>query len=116
MSIKTILLFICTIFILSVDAQEAIHQTFKDTRVINTPSTETLGKGKLDFRVAHRFGDIAGPAGGWTTLYGLETAADVGIGFDYGLSNNFMIGISRTKGSGDLRQNVHLSSKIKIML
>ncbi len=88
-------------------AQEKVFQTFKDTRVINTHSTEITPAGKLDFRVAHRFGDIAGDAGGWTSFYGLESASDVLFGFEYGLSDNGMIGISRTKGAGPLRQNVH---------
>ncbi len=95
--------------------QEVIHQIFKDTRIINTHSTETLRKRKLDFRVGHRFGDLAGSAGGWQTFYGLENASDVGIGFDYGLTDNTMIGIHRTKGSSDLRQNVSGLMKIRLM-
>lgn len=96
-------------------AQDYAHQIFKDTRVINTNSVETLRKGKLDFRVAHRFGDLAGDAGGWPTFYGLETAADVSIGFDYGISDKFMVGIHRTKGSSDLTQNVSLTGKYNIV-
>ena len=111
--LKLIIAFIC----ISVfgHAQEIVYNTFKDTRVINTPSTKTLKKGKLDFRVSHRFGDLAGNAGGWQTFFGLESASDVGIGFDYGINDRFMIGIARTKGSSDLKQNVHLSTKINIM-
>jgi len=97
------------------NAQDIVYQTFKDTRIINTNSVETLQKGKLDFRVSHRFGDLAGDVGGWPTFYGLESASDVGIGFDYGLTDKFMVGIHRTKGSSDLRQNVSLTSKVKIM-
>ena len=115
MRVKQLLLVLSILFSINLIGQEAVYQTFKDTRVINTPSTETLDRGKLDFRVGHRFGDIAGPAGGWQSFYGLETATDVGIGFDYGVTDNLMIGISRTKGSSDLRQNVNLSTKIKIM-
>lgn len=94
---------------------EKVYQTFKDTRVINSPSVETIEAGKLDFRVGHRFGDAAGEAGGWQTFYGLEEASDVLIGIDYGLTNNFMIGLSRSKGSGPLRKNVNLSTKIRII-
>ena len=82
-------------------------QTFKDTRVINTHSTEVLGKGILDIRIGHRFGDMFGDRGGWETFYGLETARDVLIGGEYGISDNVMIGLSRTKGAGDLKQNVN---------
>lgn len=102
-------------FFINGEAQDEIHQTFKDTRVINTHSVETLRKGILDFRVAHRFGDAAGAAGGWPTFYGLESAADVLIGLEYGVSNNFMVGISRSKGSGPLRQNINGLLKYRVM-
>lgn len=95
--------------------QDKVHQTFKDTRIINTHSVETLRKGILDFRVSHRFGDFAGDAGGWPTFYGLENVADVLIGFEYGLSDDFMVGISRTKGSGPLRQNINGLFKYRVM-
>lgn len=90
------------------------YQTFKDTRVINAHSVETLKKGMLDFRIGHRFGDIAGDLGGWGTFWGLENASDVLFGFEYGLSDNFMIGLSRTKGSGPLRQNINGLAKYKV--
>jgi len=89
-------------------------RVFKDTRIINSVSIETLAKRKLDFRVGHKFGDLSGDAGGWPTFYGLENASDVMIGFDYGLSDKLMIGISRTKGSGELKQNVNFSTKFKL--
>nr|HMP31939.1 DUF5777 family beta-barrel protein [Saprospiraceae bacterium] len=90
-------------------------QVFKDRRVINSQSTEMLKTGKLDFRVGHTFGDIAGEGGGWTTLYGLESAADILIGFDYGLHDNIMVGVNRTKGSGPLRQNLNGHLKLKLL-
>jgi len=80
------------------NAQDPVYQTFKDTRVINSHSGETLPKRKLDIRISHRFGDLAGDAGGWQSFYGLENAADVLIGAEYGVTDNFMIGINRTKG------------------
>jgi len=98
-----------------VQAQDKVPQTFKDTRVINTQSVETLKAGILDFRVGHRFGDAAGAAGGWPTFYGLENAADVSIGFDYGLTDNFMIGLHRNKGAGPLKSNVNMLMKYKVM-
>lgn len=96
-------------------AQEEVFQTFKDTRIINSQSTETIKAGYLDFRVGHRFGDFAGDAGGWQTFYGLENASDIMIGFEYGLSDKVNIGINRTKGSGPLKQNVNGLMKIKFV-
>jgi hypothetical protein len=77
-------------------------QTFKDTRVINTHSTETLKQWRLDVRIGHRFGDIAGDRGGFSTFYGLENASDVLFAGEYGVTDNFMVGISRAKGGGEL--------------
>ncbi len=91
---------------------QSTYQTFKDTRVINSQSVETLKKGILDFRIGHRFGDVGG---GWPTFYGFETAADVLWEFDYGLTDNFMVGIMRAKGSGPLKQNVSALSKFRIL-
>ncbi|MEM9546641.1 MAG: DUF5777 family beta-barrel protein [Bacteroidota bacterium] len=100
---------------LCLHAQEKakVYQTFKDTRVINTHSTETLKAGILDFRIGHRFGDFAGDGGGWETFFGLENASDVLIGFEYGVTDNFMIGINRAKGNGPLKQNVNGFAKIR---
>lgn len=83
-------------------AQDPILGTFKDTRVINTHSTETLKKRRLDVRIGHRFGDIAGDRGGFSSFYGLENASDVLFAGEYGISDDLMVGISRAKGGGRL--------------
>lgn len=108
-----ILLLVCSSFILHGQESEKVYQTFKDTRVINAHSTETLKAGLLDFRIGHRFGDFGGDGGGWETFFGLENASDVMIGFEYGITNNVMIGLNRAKGSGPLKQNVNGLLKIK---
>lgn len=90
------------------------YPIFNDRKIINSFSTETLPKGMLDFRVAHRFGDMFGEGGGWPTFYGLENASDVMIGFDYGINDHFMVGLNRTKGSGALRQLVNTFLKYQI--
>jgi len=95
--------------------QETVFQTFKDTRVINSHSVETLKAGRMDIRISHRFGDIAGTAGGWQTFYGLENASDIMIGAEYGFTDNLMMGINRTKGAGPLKQNVHGFLKFRLI-
>lgn len=125
--LSTIVLVFITMILVgnqSLHAQkEYVYQTFKDTRVINSYSTETLQKGVLDFRVAHRFGDIFGVnANGnwnienlWANFLGFESAADVGFGVEYGITNNFMIGFHRTKGASELRSLLHLNAKYKFL-
>ncbi len=96
-------------------AQEKVFETFKDTRIINTHSVEVLKKRNLDFRIGHRFGDLFGDNGGWPTFYGLEVAQDVLIGFEYGVSDQLTVGISRTKGAGPLKQLVNGNIKYRIL-
>lgn len=110
-----LLLFCLVICPLSFVYGQDTYRTFKDTRVINTQSTETLKKQQLDVRIGHRFGDLAGDGGGWPTFYGLENASDVLIGVNYGISDNFMVGLHRTKGSGPLKQLLTINGKYKLM-
>ncbi len=81
-------------------AQDQVYRTFKDSRVVNIHSPETLPKGRLDVRISHRFGDIVGDNGGFATFYGLETASDVGIGGEYGVTDGLTVGLYRSKGAG----------------
>jgi hypothetical protein len=107
----------CFLFQTSFAQEQKVFQSFQDTRIINMHSVETLKKGKLDMRITHRFGDIAGDSGGWPTFYGLENASDILIGFDYGVTDNFLIGLNRTKGSvnNPLKQNLNGILKIRLI-
>ncbi len=106
---------ICVLMLLLFFVSATYGQTFKDTRVINTHSSETLKAGNLDIRIAHRFGDLLGTNGGWPTFYGLENVADVMIGAEYGISDKFMIGLNRTKGVGPLKQLVNGFAKYQLV-
>ncbi len=111
-NLPLILIMFCAI---ALQAQsKRAYQTFKDTRVINSHSTEVLPGGKLDFRVGHRFGDIGGASGGWQSFYGLENSTDILTGFEYGISNGFTVGINRCKGSGPLKQNINGLAKVRV--
>ena len=68
-----------------------VEATFKGTRLINGHSVETRRKNNLDFLISHRFGKISG---GIYEFLGFDQS-NVRIGFDYGLTDNFNIGIGR---------------------
>ncbi len=85
---------------------EYVYQTFKSVKMVNMHSTETIAKRTLDIRIGHKFGDLAGANGGWQTFYGLENAADIMIGAEYGITDNIGVGIARVKGSQGLFQNM----------
>jgi hypothetical protein len=76
---------------------EKVIATFKTTRIVNAHSIETVKKRTLDFRITHHFGDIAGDGGGGHTLWGLDQAADIRFGFEYGITDRFTLGFGRSK-------------------
>lgn len=66
--------------------------SFKTSRVINLHSLENVAPGVLDFKISHRFGFING---GVSELFGLDQSS-IRFGFDYGVSDRFMIGLGRS--------------------
>jgi len=83
-----------------------VTESFAAIRVINNHSIEMIPKRSLEFIVAHKFGDLAGSAGGVPAWFGLDNLADVRIAFEYGLFKDINIGIGRSKGIGLLTQVV----------
>jgi hypothetical protein len=83
-----------------IENSKEVKNTFISTRIINGHSVQTLEKGILEFRIEHKFGDFAGGEGGPNTLFGLDNATDIRFGFEYGISDNLMIGIGRSRGNG----------------
>jgi hypothetical protein len=65
---------------------------FKTTRLINGHTIENTGKGIMDLKISHRFGTLnQGPR----DLWGFDNAR-MRFGFDYGVTDRFMIGIGRS--------------------
>lgn len=77
-----------------------VSETFSTIHIINGHSAETLKKRQWRYVIAHRFGDIAGNAGGVQTAFGFDNASDIRFGFDFGVSDNLLVGIGRLKGAG----------------
>ncbi|MDG1428537.1 MAG: DUF5777 family beta-barrel protein [Crocinitomicaceae bacterium] len=96
-------------------AQE-VQETFNGTRVINGHSTETLEARILQFRIEHRFGDMAGANGGVQQFFGFDQAADIRFAFEYGITKDLMVGLGRSKGTGaPYRSLVDMFVKYKIL-
>ena len=102
--------------LLCVFALSASGQQFPDTRILNGHSPEVLRSGILEFCVGHRFGDIAGEAGGFKTLFGIEDASDIRLGFEYGINDRLMAGLGRNKGAGPARGLVETFLKYKALV
>lgn len=94
---------------------EPVIATFKSTRIIQGHSTEMLKKNELDFRVAHRFGDLGGQFGGPKTFFGMDNSTDIRIAFEYGITDNLMVGAGRTKGAGNLTQLYEVLGKYRVL-
>ncbi|HEX6432023.1 MAG TPA: DUF5777 family beta-barrel protein [Niastella sp.] len=72
--------------------KERVTNAFKSSRVINGHSIEFLGKGVLDVRILHRFGEVSD---GISNLFGLDQAS-MRMGLDYGILNNLTVGFGRS--------------------
>lgn len=82
---------------------QPVIASFKTTRVINSHSTKTLSKRGLDFRITHRFGNIGGASGGGIhSFYGFDNASNIRFSFEYGILDNLMIGVGRSKVREDI--------------
>ncbi len=77
-------------------ADRTVHAKgiFKYTRIVNGHSVENLPAHVLDVRISHRFGPINS---GIYNFFGLDYSPfNVRIGFDYGITDNFMVGIGHS--------------------
>jgi len=78
--------------------KEYVTSAFKSSRVINGHSMEFLGKGVLDVRILHRFGQVNN---GVKEFFGLDQAS-MRMGFDYGVLTNLTVGVGRTSTNKEL--------------
>lgn len=67
--------------------------TFKATRLINSHTSEVMGKRALDFRIAHRFGPFNS---GYYNWYGLDGPATIKISLEYSFDGRLMFGLGRS--------------------
>ncbi len=77
---------------LTTPATEYASATFKATRIINGHSIEQMKARQLDFRIHHRFGEIAD---GSYTLWGLDQST-IFLGLEYGVTDWLMVGVGRS--------------------
>jgi hypothetical protein len=86
--------------------------TWKDIKLINVETTKTFDPGVMEFSILHRFGNVGGEGnGGFHTLYGFDVASDIQFAFQFGITKNFMIGISRSKE----QELIDIDAKYKLL-
>ncbi|GAB5418428.1 MAG: hypothetical protein Crog4KO_33580 [Crocinitomicaceae bacterium] len=94
------LLFVASTFVTTLSFGQDVQETFNGTRILNGHSIETIKARILQFRIEHRFGDLAGANGGLNNFFGFDQAADIRFAFEYGITDDLMIGFGRNKGTG----------------
>ena len=72
--------------------KEYVDYSFKSSRVIMSHSMEIIRPGVMDLRILHRFGNVNKGA---YEFFGLDNAT-MRMGFDFGISKNFMLGVGRS--------------------
>jgi len=68
---------------------------FWGTRLVNLPTTTTLSKGDFLFRISHRFEPPM--SSGWDSFYGLDGPAYILFGFGYGITDDLMVTVGRSR-------------------
>ena len=91
-----------------------VAYTFKGTHVICGQSVEMTKKNALEFRVVHRFGNIADVNAGHT-LAGFYAISDVMFTFDYGITEDFSVGTSFSKGAGPVQELYNINGKYRLL-
>lgn len=90
------------------EEKPTVGEVFNGTRLVNTHSTEMLSKNHLEFRVAHRFGEVNQ---GLSRLYGLDFAGAIQLSFDYAVEDWLTLGLGRTNSD----QVIHGLFKARLM-
>ncbi len=90
---------------------QPVLSTFKSTKLVLLQTNETQKRQNLTFWVSHRFGDIGGESGGARTLFGLDAATDIHLGFDYGITDGLTVGIGRSR----FNETYNLNAKYRIV-
>lgn len=94
----TIFLSLCFISSL-LNAQEntKVGPGFKASSTINNQTVKTVKKGSLEFGLQHRFGLITIDEDVIKNFFGMDLSSNIRFDFTYGITDNFHIGVGRTK-------------------
>ncbi len=68
---------------------------FWGTRLVNLPTTTTLGKEEFLFRVSHRFQPAV--SSGWDSFFGFDGPAYILFSLGYGITDNITVTVGRSR-------------------
>ncbi|MCX8079895.1 MAG: DUF5777 family beta-barrel protein [Bacteroidia bacterium] len=84
-------------------APKHVFATFKTFRLGNAQTTETVKKNHLDFRIAHRFGNLYDNTlnnplnAAAQNMFGFDVVEDIRFSLDYGITDDITLGIGRSR-------------------
>jgi Membrane bound beta barrel domain (DUF5777) len=112
--------FFAALFFISINVQAGAQdkkpvEIFTSQKVINANTTETVGKGKMEFKVTHNFGDIGGSFGGLKNFFGLDNNVDVRIAFQTGIGKKMDLTFARSKGASQQQRLWEMGLKYQLM-
>lgn len=73
-----------------------ISTVFWGTRLVDQPTTETVGKSKFRIEILHRFGTVEN---GIEDIYGVYAPSNISMGIGYGISDRFEIEFQTEKNN-----------------
>lgn len=76
------------------DPGGAVDELFWAPSIVTLPTVTNVYPGNLNFTIHHSFGLVSG---GVEELFGLDGAANIRFGFDYGVTENLSIGVGRER-------------------
>ena len=90
-------------------------EIFNSQKVINANTSETVGLGKMEFKVTHNFGDIGGDFGGLKNFFGLDNNVDVRIAFQTGIGKKLDLTFARSKGASKQQRLWEMGLKYQLL-
>ncbi|GIV28344.1 MAG: hypothetical protein KatS3mg027_2158 [Bacteroidia bacterium] len=123
---KTLLLNLCFIQILLAqddllnlvntnNEKQYVFATWKTYRLGNAQTTETIKKNHLEYRILHRFGNIADANKTLNqiahTTFGLDNPTDIRMSLEYGVTNDISLGIGRSR----INELIDISGKWRLL-
>lgn len=76
---------------------DKIKTAFKASTTINNQTAKTVKKGAFEFGLQHRFGEIDVKNEMIKNFFGMDLSSNIRFDFTFGLTNNFHLGVGRTK-------------------
>lgn len=76
------------------EKREFRKPAFWGTRVINLPTTRSIGKGRILFRISHRY--FSSVKDGYDAFYGLDGPAAILLSLGYGFTDNLSLTLARS--------------------